>query len=323
MLAGERIPGKLIGFVSTLTQLYGPRTFVVIERHTLEDVQGASGLAEVDEGWLAICDDLPDLLLLDESGGLIQSMRVSAEPPVFVEGRVPKKHKRDFESIADYRQGKETHLLIFGSGSKLPQRSFVVRGSWLDGLKTQGEVQAEKFYQHLLDFAKITAEQLNIEGATIFDNKLALFNRGTNQVFWVELKAFLKYLDGGCTGPVPALTIQKYILPEIIGVHTGFSGACTDLRRNRIYFGASAEDTADWIQDGHVLGSFIGWIVRPAAADGGEMHLVPVVDANGDFLQVKIEAIALLPQVESRVRMLALTDNDGGQSEMLVLELQG
>jgi hypothetical protein len=63
-------------------------------------------------------------------------------------------------------------------------------------------------------------------------------------------------------------------------------------------------------------GSFIGWIVRPTATDGGDMHLIPVVDDQGEFLQIKIEAIALLPQVESRVRMLALTDNDGGQSEM-------
>ena len=308
--------------MSALTQLYGPRSFVVIERHFLPQVQGASGLAEVAEGWLAICDDLPDLLLLDSEGSLLQTIRVSAEPPVFVEGRVPKKHKRDFESIADYRQGKETHLLIFGSGSKLPQRGFVVKAVWLDGLKSYKEYNAAKFYQHLLQVAKITEEQLNIEGATIFDNKVALANRGTNQIFWIDLKEFLKFLETDCIGPMPAVTLKSYVLPQIIGVHSGFSGAGTDLRRNRIYFGASAEDTVDWIQDGHVLGSFIGWIVRPTATDGGDMHLIPVVDDQGEFLQIKIEAIALLPQVESRVRMLALTDNDGGQSEMLVLELR-
>ena len=309
--------------MSNLTQLYGPRSFVVIDRRSLAQVQGASGIAEVPEGWLAICDDLPDLLLLDAEGIPLQAHRISAEPPVMVDGRVPKKHKRDFESIADYRQGKETHLLIFGSGSKLPQRSFVVIVTWFNGLKTHKEYQAERFYQQLQEVAKLSSEQLNLEGATIFDNKLALANRGTNQVFWIDLKEFLKFLDSGCTGAIPAITVKSYILPQIINVHTGFSGACTDLRRNRIYFGASAEDTPDWIQDGHVLGSFIGWIVRPLANDGGEMHLVPVVDDTGEFLKIKIEAIALLPQVESRVRILVLTDNDGGQSEMLVLEMRG
>ncbi len=82
--------------MSNLTQLYGPRSFVVIDRRSLAQVQGGSGIAEVPEGWLAICDDLPDLLLLDAEGIPLQAHRISAEPPVMVDGRVPKKHKRDF-----------------------------------------------------------------------------------------------------------------------------------------------------------------------------------------------------------------------------------
>jgi hypothetical protein len=322
VLGRKWLSSKLIPDLSTLTQLYGARSFVVVERRVLEQVQGASGLAEVPEGLLAICDDLPDLLALDAEGNLLKTLRISAEPPVLVDGRVPKKHKRDFEAIADYRQGKETHLLVFGSGSKSPQRCFVVKAVWLETLKSHKEYNTSKFYQHLLEVANISDEQLNIEGATVFDGKIALANRGTNQIFWVDLKAFSNFLDSDCNGPIPAVTVKSYTLPQILGVHTGFSGACTDLRRNRIYFGASAEDTVDWIQDGHVHGSFIGWIVRPAAADGGEMHVVPVTGDDGEFLEIKIEALALLPQVESRVRMLVMTDNDGGNSEMLTLELR-
>jgi hypothetical protein len=102
----------------------------------------------------------------------------------------------------------------------------------------------------------------------------------------------------------------------------GFSGACTDLRRNRIYFCASAEATTDWVQDGAVLGSYVGWIVRPTAADGGELFAMPVVDEDGNLTADKIESIALLAPVNGNVRMLAFTDTDGSFSQMLTLELR-
>ena len=100
------------------------------------------------------------------------------------------------------------------------------------------------------------------------------------------------------------------------------SGACTDLRRNRLYFSASAEDSVDWIQDGEVLGSYVGWIVRPTASDGGELFAMPVVDEAGQITTDKIEAIGLLPPVNGNVQLMALTDTDGSHSQMLTLQLQ-
>lgn len=295
---------------------------MVVDRQVLPGVQAASGLAETPEGWLLACDDSPDMFLVNLEGQVLGKYPVSAPPPVLVDGRVPKKHKRDFEAIADWRLGKDTHFWVIGSGSKLPQRSYVVRGSWQGGLTAVKEIQAETLYRHLMQAAGLSEESLNIEGAAIFDKRIVLLNRGTNQSLGMDQAAFGKFLDGGCAGTPPEVRIQKYDLPEINGVQAGFSGACTDLRRNRIYFSASAEATDNWIDDGQVLGSFIGWIVRPTATDGGELHLHPVVDDQAEFLQVKIEAIGLLPALDSRVRMLALTDSDGGESEMLVLEMQ-
>lgn len=298
------------------------RTFSVLSRQALPGICSASGLAEVDAGWLAVCDDSPDMFLVDLEGNLKASFPISAKPPVILDGRVPKKHKRDFEAIATYHQGKQAHLIVVGSGSKLPQRSHMVLATWQDGLQSVGEMQAEKFYLSLMAQASITESQLNIEGATVFDHRMVLLNRGLNQTFSVDLKAFIAYLSGGCNGDAPHVQVQRYHLPLTNGIHTGFSGACTDLRRNRIYFSASAEDTADWVQDGAVHGSYIGWIVRPLATDGGEIHVIPVVDDAGRLLPIKIEAIGLLPQLDGKVRILALTDSDGGFSEMLVLELR-
>jgi hypothetical protein len=303
---------------------YNPslKSFVVVDRRDLPDVHSASGIAEVPEGWLVVCDDFIDLYLLDETGALGGKWPISPTPAVIVEGRVPKKHKRDFEAIAGWRQGKQTHFLIFGSGSKLPQRSYIVQGTWQDSFKSATEVQAEPFYQHLLQMAKLGPEQLNIEGATAFDQKLILLNRGLNQSIVLDLKAFAAYVASQCKGAAPAMDLYAYHLPEINGVQVGFSGACTDLRRNRIYFCASAEDTADWIQDGEVLGSYVGWIVRPTATDGGELFAMPVVDDAGQMTRDKIEAIGLLPPVNGNVQLLALTDTDGGHSQLLTLELR-
>ncbi len=303
---------------------YNPslKSFVVIDRRDLHDVHSASGLAEVPEGWAVVCDDFIDLYLLNPEGDLLGKWPISPQPPVIIEGRVPKKHKRDFEAIAAWRQGKQTQMLIFGSGSKLPQRSHVVQVTWQDKLLSAIEVQAEPFYQHLMATAKLTPEQVNIEGATAFDNKIILLNRGLNQSIVMDLKGFASYIAGNCKGVAPQMGLHTYHLPEINGVQVGFSGAYTDLRRNRIYFSASAEDTADWIQDGEVLGSYVGWIVRPTAPDGGELFAMPVVDEAGEHTKDKIEALALLPPVDGNVQIMALTDTDGGHSQMLILELR-
>ncbi len=304
--------------------IYNPslKSFVVIDRRDLLDVHSASGLAEVPEGWLVACDDAHDLFLLDREGGVVGKWPIAPPSPVVVDGKIPKKYKRDFEAIASWRQGKQTELLTFGSASKLPQRSYIVQSTWLDTLKSSVEIQAEPFFQHLLQSAKINPEQLNIEGAAAFDKQLIMLNRGLNLSIVIDLKAFTTYLSGNCKGTVPIIAIHRYTLPEIEGIQVGFSGACTDLRRNRLYFCASAEDTADWINDGDVLGSYVGWIVRPTAADGGEMFAMPVVDEAGAITRDKIEAIGLLPPVNGNVQLMALTDNDGGHSQMLILELR-
>lgn len=303
---------------------YNPslKSFVVVERKDLFQIASASGLAEIPEGWLVVGDDFIDLYWLDADGELHGQWPISATPAVIVNGRVPKKHKRDFEAIASWRQGKQTQLLIFGSGSKLPQRSYIVQAAWQEKLLSSQEVQAEAFYQHILQVAKIGPEQLNIEGAAVFDGKLVLLNRGMNQSILLDLKAFNTYLSGGCKGNPPALSIQNYKLPDIGGIQLGMSGACTDLRRNRLYFCASAEDSVDWIQDGEVLGSYVGWIVRPTAGDGGELFAMPVVDEAGQITADKIEAIGLLPPVNGNVQVMALTDTDGSHSQMLILELR-
>jgi hypothetical protein len=303
---------------------YNPslKSFVVVDRVDLPTVHSASGLAEVPEGWLVCCDDFIDLYLLDAAGALQGQWPISPPPAVVVDGRVPKKHKRDFEAIANWRVGKQTHMLVFGSGSKLPQRSHIVQVHWDGALKSAVEVQAEAFFNHMMQVGKIGPEQLNIEGATAFDKQLILLNRGLNQVIVLDLKAVQTYLAGGCKGAAPDPKIHGHKLPDINGVQVGFSGACTDLRRNRIYFCASAEDTADWIADGAVLGSYVGWIVRPTAADGGELFAMPVVDDAGMQTLDKIEAIGLLPPVNGNVQLIAFTDTDGGPSQMLTLELR-
>ena len=303
---------------------YNPslKSFVVVDRKDLTQIASASGLAEVPEGWLVVGDDFIDLYWLDAAGDLQGQWPISATPAVIVEGRVPKKHKRDFEAIADWRVGKQTQMLIFGSGSKLPQRSHIVQALWHESLRSSQEIQAEAFYQQIMQVAQIGPDQLNIEGAAVFDGKLILLNRGMNQSILLDLKTFNSYLAGGCKGNPPTMSIHTYKLPEINGIQLGMSGACTDLRRNRLYFCASAEDSVDWIQDGEVLGSYVGWIVRPTASDGGELFAMPVVDEAGQITPDKIEAIGLLPPVNGNVQLMALTDTDGGHSQMLTLELR-
>ena len=301
---------------------HGEKAFVIIERTVLDGIYSASGMAAIPEGYLLACDDQQFLWQTDKSGRANREIAVSEKRfEVGENGRVSKKVKRDFESIASWKSGNQVNYFVFGSGSISEKRSYVAKLSWKKQLISEGEFRLKNFYEKLMDIAEIDVDHLNIEGSTILGDQLILFNRELGIVFWMDFKEFEAYWESGGENHCPEIQTKRFELPLAGTVQTGFSGAST-ANSKQVWFSASAEDTKNWIDDGPVAGSYIGWINHLTSDDIAEIQSYPVLNEAGEFTSDKIEAFSILDAKSEHPRVLAVTDSDGGVSEMLLLELR-
>lgn len=109
-------------------------------------------------------------------------------------------------------------------------------------------------------------------------------------------------------------------LPEIDGVKAGFSGATSDVENKRILFSASVENTSNWVDDGAVLGSFIGVIVP----DEIQHHYTPLCTLiqENEPLLVKVESLTVITSSTESTKVAAVTDSDGSESEVIELTIK-
>lgn len=275
----------------------------VIRRIKLEGVPSASGLARVPGGYLIGCDDSPWVFRIDGEGKVLEKKRIfEGEGP-----RIPKPIKPDIEALAAL--GEEDGILMLGSGSKIPERTGIVL------LRPFGEPEyyaAEGFYRAVIEACGMAAEDLNIEGASCVGWELSLLNRGGNRLIRLNAGELLQHLRSG--GPMPKLRVSQYVLPQNGAYQAGFSGAAAG-PDGHMLFCASVEATANWIDDGEVLGSYVG-LLDP---DGGKENAQCVmVMENGVAFKGKIEAIeATGIKGEDWWEVLTVTDDDAGGSELV------
>lgn len=288
----------------------------VLNRQVLKDVRSASGLEVLDKTLYVIGDNSPWLYKINNA------YKIEGKQPIAsVEGLdggvIPKAVKPDFEAmaIADKKEGKE--FFIFGSGSKSPQRDQMI-----SVCLEKGEVKSyslEAFYKKLREATRLDEESLNIEGAIIRGEELFLFNRGENLILKYKLEDLEAYLAGKQDSPAPET--YHIELPEIRGIKAGFSGATLVPGEDKVLFTASVENTENWIADGEVLGSFVGMIPLKSLKDGLKPECVRLTE-NGKPLNVKVESLAVFyPALHNDLRLLLVTDSDGGASELLEANL--
>lgn len=290
----------------------------VLSRHVLKGVPSASGIEVVDGAIYVIGDNSPWVYKLNKAYQ-IEEKRQIAPADNLENGIIPKKVKPDFEAMSFFPKGKEKELLIFSSGSKSPEREFFVSvhfGQAEAGAKTY---PITPFYEKLKAAAKLDAEELNIEGAVINGGELFLFNRGENVVMKYKINEFQAYIEGKQESPEPIVYSIK--LPEVKGVKAGFSGATAIPGEDKILFTASVENTENWIDDGEILGSFVGLIDLKNLKDGLQPECNRIME-NGHPLNVKVESIAVYYlTVENSLRLVLVTDSDGGESELFEADL--
>lgn len=280
------------------------------KRIHLVEIPSASGIEKFRDHFFIIGDNSPWYFETNENFEVVRKYPISPLP--FPDSIIPKKKKKDLEAMTLIVENNDTSLLIFGSGSKYPLRYY---GKKIDMLTHKAiEYDFTAFYRDLMEEAKLSEDELNIEAAAVLNEKLYLFNRGVNKIIVVKLTSFLKFLNG----EKEKLKMKAYPvdLPEIDGLPAGFSGATADEKNNKIIFTASVENTDNTYDDGAVLGSFIGVL------DVEEIHphIKPdcrLIQENNKTQHLKVESIVINKYLDKGTSYYLVTDSDGLESELL------
>lgn len=225
--------------------------------------------------WL-VADDALNLQQYD-LGGVLQAEWPLLPGVLPEQAKARKKLKPDFEALALLPDGA---LLVLGSGSTERRR----RGCrFMDG--EVRPIDLGPLYLHL----ESLLQELNLEGALVWDKSLLLAQRGNgaggeNALILLDLPRVLRDLE---IGQLSAAALQR-LVPLQLGALDGVPLSLTDLALGpdgRLYFSAAAEATDSSYLDGACSGSVLGRLNSDLSL-AGLVRLAPAA---------KIEGLAFAP----------------------------
>lgn len=289
----------------------------VLHKQALDEIPSASGIENVSGSFWVIGDNSPWLYKLDNTFNTLYKYKVFSDDSL-ENNVIPKHRKHDYEAMTVMQWDGDSVLFLFGSGSKAPFRFQGLKINLKDPGKYQEKFDLTGFYQRIMDEAKLDEEELNLEAATVLNERLLLFNRGKNKLISINLQEFQKFIRQ--ENEHLKMKVYSIDLPSIDGINAGFSGATSDEKNDRIIFTASVENTADWVSDGAVLGSYVG-VIEMGLLHNHFQPTCTLLTENEKPLLIKVESVAIQEVSTQKLNCILVTDSDGGQSELLEVEL--
>jgi len=284
--------------------------------NVLEEIPSASGMELLNDKIYIVGDDSPFLFELNNNAHILRMIDIFDHKKL-INSRMSNKHKPDFEAVTIAPWGKDDDILVFGSGSVPRKREVMVRIDFDDDVANVKEYNLSKFYKHLRKKAGIEKDNMNIEGAAWWNDRLLLLNRGDNTLFMIDYEDFVDYMKDDDKDK-PNVEAISYQLPVLNGITARFSGACLLPDEDMLLFTASVENTPNWIIDGEILGSYLGILDLNQT-----QNTVPVckriMHLDSPFKE-KVESIVILDKNHDMVNMLGVTDNDNGTSLLIEME---
>jgi hypothetical protein len=286
----------------------------------LAGIASASAIELAGENLIIFGDDARSLYVLDRARQLAQVVPLPGISPG--QSRLPKHEKPDIESALVYLSAGETHVIALGSGSSGTARDggFHVRIDARHTIRID-ELALGALYNNLRRAPEIgPTGVLNIEGAAITDDHVILAQRAAgssgNYLIRFERAAFISWLENNT--PPPAAEFFPVDLVNVGGVEAGLTGLAFSPVHRRLFFSAAVEDRNDPVQDGPVLGSFIGSFSWPAQ----QRPALEYCEAPGNLPATrKLESICLLQENPGWVQALAVADDDLGSSQLADLSI--
>lgn len=290
----------------------------ILHQQELTQTPSASGIEKHGSFYYVMGDNVPWLYKLDDHYNVTQKIVIAATDSL-VDEVIPKKIKPDFEAMTMVQEAGHNSLLLFGSGSKTPKRDGLVKIE-VDQGDSVTHFSLTDLYNHIRTESGLDIDDFNIEAAAASGTQLYLFNRGKNRIFVFDLRQFMAYVNN--EGSVPTFSTYKIKLPEIEGIKAGFSGADISPDGKSIIFTASVENTSNTIDDGAILGSFVGIIPLGELEDKLKPSCVLIAHGS-EGLKIKVESVAVNHQSkEGKLSLVLVTDSDGEASEVFEVSLQ-
>ena len=229
-------------------------------------LSAASGVVRRGVFAYVIGDDLLDLGVFDLSGAGPGRLREALSGSLPADEKERKKEKPDLEALTTlppFGNSPYGGLVGLGSGSKKSRDRGFYWAFDADG-SLRGDPQEVDF--HPL-YEKLRGElgEINIEGASVFDDRLWLFHRANkgdapNTVVELALEPLFASLGGDLVVDAEELlSVRAYDFGELDGTKLGFSDAAPLFDR-LVVFTASAEVDSEGSDDGEIRGSVVGTI---------------------------------------------------------------
>ncbi len=316
---------------------------IIKNKIILNEIHSASAIELIDNQLFIIGDNSPFLFVLDLEGNVknkvqifdIKDTNVANNENIII---IPKKEKPDFEASCVLNINQKKHLFVVGSGSS-DKRNLAV----LIDLETfeVKKISLKNLYKLFTKFISLSInaqnDELNIEGLCANHRAVYFFQRGNisgnNFIFSIFIDDMINYLFSEKQSiNIKKINKQKVALPSIEGIFSGFSGAYfADNQGNnwqntiqQILWTSSVENTKNAIDDGKVLGSFVGTynIHNQQVENSIITEIINQKETiKEDIFTGKVEGICATYWADDLKQAIAVTDADGGCSEMLFIEI--
>jgi hypothetical protein len=281
-----------------------------------QNMPSASGIVKFQDSYYVIGDDSPYLFQLDSGFELTNKIQIFSKKKL-QDGRLPKKHKPDFECITIVPWGNDNDLLVFGSGSK-KERDVLIRIDINKGKENIESYSLKKFYKHLSKKSKGNGK-LNIEGAGFWKNNLILLNRSDNTLFKIDLDDFKEYMRDN-DNKKPKIESITFNLPSTNGIPARFSGATILPDEDLIVFTASVENDPNWIINDNIVCSYLGIIDMNQLENN--KPVCKLIKKDNKPIQEKVESIYIINKNETSIKLVGVIDNDNGSSKLIEIEFK-
>ncbi|MRG44403.1 hypothetical protein GFS24_04720 [Chitinophaga sp. SYP-B3965] len=275
------------------------------------DISSASGIEYHNGHFYIAGDDASRIYCLDDHFALVNSIHIPG-PDQY---RIPKKEKKDWESLAVVETDGREVLLLLGSGSLSPQRDYAA--IWDFGQESPSLLDLGPFYTQLRNDGLM---ELNIEGATAFGKGILLGSRGHK----LHPHNTLIYSPMAELWKAPSeLHYCELLLPEEAFV--GISGLAWWAEKDWLFFTASSEDTANVYDDGLIGESRVGWIRNASSAllksTVQPDEWIKLEEIAPVFMKKKIESICVR-ETANTPELILVADNDDGSSHLFRLLME-
>ena len=282
----------------------------LLKKTHLTNYPSASALEFYKDKLYVIGDDAPSILILNNEHQILDSILLFRSE----EKRIAPAIKVDLESSTIISIDNKVYLVGFSSFST-GLRNKIIFVDLSDKKYSFKTVEA--------NLKKISVEELNIEGATSYNEQLLLSNRANLTHKYNSLI-------------LTSISPEKGIMQEnnkVITLHLpktksiiGISGITYLKEKDLLLFTASTEDTRNAYTDGKIGGSYLGYIKNISKKLDHQSVKIDKLISISKYLKEKaaqkIESVTVEKIEGNKIIIHLAADNDNGESSLFKLALR-